>query len=151
ATFYEVFTGKPPFESRDERELIHSHIARTPVPPHQRAPERSIPEIVSAIVLKLLAKSPEDRYQTAAGVATDLARAAEECASNATFTMFELGTMDWEDRVRPPSRLVGRDEESATLRRAWEQIAGGTVELVWVAGTAGVGKSALVHALRDVV
>ena len=65
ATLYQMLTGALPFEATDTLELIHAHIARAPVPPHERAPERNIPEAVSAIVLKLMAKSPEDRYQTA--------------------------------------------------------------------------------------
>ncbi|XYI00240.1 AAA family ATPase [Sorangium sp. So ce1128] len=151
ATLYQMLTGALPFEATDALELIHAHIARAPVPPHERAPERSIPEAVSAIVLKLMAKSPEDRYQTASGAAWDLERAARAWVEMGTVAPFPLAKRDWEDRVRAPSRLFGRERESAALAAMFEQACRGATVLSLVAGPSGVGKSALVQALQGEV
>ena len=114
-TLYQMVTGALPFEVSDLAELIHTHIARSPTPPHERAPERRIPAVVSAIVLKLMAKNPDDRYQTAEGAAFDLERAAHQWSETGDVPDFELATHDWEDRVRKPSRLFGREQETALL------------------------------------
>ena len=151
ATLYQMLTGVLPFEATDALELIHAHIARAPVPPHERAPERSIPEAVSAIVLKLLAKSPEDRYQTASGAAWDLERAARAWVETGTVAPFPLAKCDWDDRVRAPSRLFGRERESAALAALLDQACAGATVLSLVAGPSGVGKSALVQALQGQV
>jgi predicted ATPase/signal transduction histidine kinase/DNA-binding NarL/FixJ family response regulator/tRNA A-37 threonylcarbamoyl transferase component Bud32 len=150
-TLYEMFTGTLPFETSDMLELIHAHIAKLPQPPHERARELGIPKAVSAIVLKLMANSPEHRYQTAGGAAFDLERAARQWAAERTVSPFELATHDWEDRVRNPSRLFGRERESAALEKTFEDARGGAVVLTLVAGPSGVGKSALVEALRGQV
>lgn len=151
ATLYQMLTGALLFELDDLTELIHAHIARSPTAPHERAPERRIPEIVSAIVLKLLAKSPDDRYQTGEGAAFDLEQAARRWSASGEVLPFELATRDWEDRLRKPSRLFGRERETAALGEALTRVAGGAVEAVFVAGPSGVGKSALVQALRESV
>ncbi|WP_437899364.1 AAA family ATPase [Sorangium sp. So ce124] len=151
ATLYQMLTGALPFEATDPLELIHAHIARAPVPPHERAPERSIPEAVSAIVLKLMAKSPEHRYQTASGAAWDLERAARAWVETGTVAPFPLAKRDWEDRVRAPSRLFGRERESAALAALFDEACGGATVLSLVAGPSGVGKSALVQALQGEV
>ncbi|XYH98593.1 AAA family ATPase [Sorangium sp. So ce1128] len=148
ATLYQVLTGALPFDATDTLELIHAHIARAPVPPHERAPERNIPEAVSAIVLKLMAKSPEDRYQTASGAAWDLERAARAWVETGTVAPFPLAKRDWDERVRAPSRLFGRERESAALAALFEQACGGATVLSLVAGPSGVGKSALVQTLQ---
>ena len=148
-TLYELLTGALPFETSDVMQLIHAHIARTPTPPHERAPEQHIPAAVSAIVQRLLEKSPERRYQTADGVAFDLERAARSFAEAGTVEPFALGSHDWDDRIRAPSRLFGRERELATLAEALDRAARGEVVLALVGGPSGVGKSALVHAMRD--
>ncbi|WP_437717186.1 AAA family ATPase [Sorangium sp. So ce448] len=151
ATLYQLLTGALPFDAADALELIHAHIARAPVPPHERAPERSIPEAVSGIVLKLMAKRPEDRYQTASGAAWDLERAARAWVETGTVAPFPLAKRDWDDRVRAPSRLFGRERESAALAALFDQACGGATVLALVAGPSGVGKSALVQALQGQV
>ncbi|XYI03586.1 AAA family ATPase [Sorangium sp. So ce1128] len=148
ATLYQMLTGVLPFETTDALELIHAHIAQAPVPPHERAPERNIPEAASAIVLKLMAKSPEDRYQTASGAAWDLERAARAWVETGTVAPFPLAKRDWDDRVRAPSRLFGRERESAALAALLDQACGGATVLSLVAGPSGVGKSALVQTLQ---
>ncbi|WP_437592381.1 AAA family ATPase [Sorangium sp. So ce1000] len=151
ATLYQVLTGALPFDATDALELIHAHIARAPVPPHERAPERSIPEAVSAIVLKLMSKSPEHRYQTASGAAWDLERAARAWVETGTVAPFPLAKRDWDDRVRAPSRLFGRERESAALAALFDEACRGATVLALVAGPSGVGKSALVQALQEKV
>ncbi|WP_437834542.1 AAA family ATPase [Sorangium sp. So ce1153] len=151
ATLYQMLTGALPFDATDTLELIHAHIAQAPVPPHERAPQRNIPEAVSAIVLKLLAKSPEDRYQTASGAAWDVERAARAWVETGTVAPFPLAKRDWDERVRAPSRLFGRERESAALAALFDQACGGATVLALVAGPSGVGKSALVQALQGQV
>jgi len=148
ATLYQMLTGVLPFETNDVMELIHAHIARTPVQPHDRAPEQRIPETVSALVLKLMHKSPEQRYQTAEGAAFDLERAMLMWADTGTVAPFELAARDWQNRIRKSSRLYGREREQATLEDAFDQACTGKGVLALVAGPSGVGKSALVETLR---
>jgi len=150
-TLYQMLTGALPFEATDLSELVHAHIARTPVAPHERAREQRIPEVLSALVLKLMAKNPELRYQTAEGAAADLERAAQRWAEAGTVEPFPLGTKDWENRIGKPSRLFGRQLETTALKSAFARVAEGAVELSLVAGPSGVGKSALVQTLRESV
>jgi len=146
-TLYEMLTGRLPFETADVAELIHAHIARPPIPAHERAPERRIPELVSDIVQKLMAKNPEHRYQTAEGAAYDLERAACAWEETGTVARFALATQDWENSIRKPSRLYGREVQLAKLKESLSQAFSGKVVLSLVGGPSGVGKSALVHAL----
>ncbi|WP_437318273.1 AAA family ATPase [Sorangium sp. So ce385] len=148
-TLYQMLTGKLPFEQTDELSLIHAHIARRPPPPHERAPALRIPEAVSAVVMRLLEKSPEQRYQTGDGAAHDLERALEELRATGAIRPFALGARDWEDRLRRPSRLVGREREQRALREALARARGGETELALLSGPSGVGKSALAGALRE--
>ncbi|WP_187345868.1 ATP-binding protein [Sorangium cellulosum] len=148
-TLYQMLTGKLPFEQTDELSLIHAHIARRPPPPHERAPALRIPEAVSAVVMRLLEKSPEQRYQTGDGAAHDLDHALEELRATGAIRPFALGARDWEDRLRRPSRLVGREREQRALREALTRARGGETELMLFSGPSGVGKSALAGALRE--
>ncbi|WP_437939027.1 AAA family ATPase [Sorangium sp. So ce341] len=148
-TLYQMLTGKLPFEQTDELSLIHAHIARRPPPPHERAPALRIPEAVSAAVMRLLEKSPEQRYQTGDGAAHDLEHALEELRATGAIRPFALGARDWEDRLRRPSRLVGREREQRALREALTRARGGETELMLFSGPSGVGKSALAGALRE--
>ncbi len=150
-TLYQMLTGDLPFEQKDVLSLIHAHLVKIPEPPHLRQPARRIPQTVSAIVQKLLAKNPEQRYQTADGLAVDLERAAQEWNDSESVSAFALGTCDWEDRIRFPSRLFGRDTEGQKLQAAWAQARGGAVCKIIVSGPSGVGKSALLDSLRQTV
>ncbi|MCP4873789.1 MAG: protein kinase [Proteobacteria bacterium] len=137
ATLYEFLVGRRPLTSDDALELVHCHIARTPVPPHEADP--SLPRNVSDVVMRLLAKSPEDRYQTARGIAADLKRCLE------TAEPFELGTDDVSDRLAVSERLYGREGAIAQLMDAFRRAAGGRSEALWVYGYSGIGKSALIR------
>jgi DNA-binding YbaB/EbfC family protein len=149
ATIYQMLTAELPFEGADLAELIHAHLARTPIAPHERAPGAQIPSMVSAIVLKFMEKSPEQRYQTAVGVAYDIEVAARQWSETGEIDDFALGSHDWPDRIRRCSRLFGREQETGLLEDAYLRIGAGAAEVVFVAGPSGVGKSALIRALCD--
>jgi predicted ATPase/signal transduction histidine kinase len=146
-TFYEMLTGMLPFAAADPMEWVHCHIARQPVPPDQRAVE--IPRALSTIVMKLLAKTAEERYQTAAGVEADLSRCLAEWEPRGRIDPFQLGTRDASDRLLIPERLYGREREIETLLASFNRVvAHGTPELVLVSGYSGIGKSSVVNELH---
>jgi PAS domain S-box-containing protein len=143
---YEMLTGTLPFPASDPMELVHAHIAQQPVPPHERSKE--IPAPVSAVVMKLLAKTAEERYQTAAGVERDLRRCLAEFDQR-RMDEFPLAQNDTLDRLLIPETLYGRTFEIQTLLAAIDRVAaGGRPELVLVSGYSGVGKSSVVNELH---
>jgi PAS domain S-box-containing protein len=146
-TFYQMLTGTLPFTASDPMEWVHCHVARRPVPPNEQL--REIPSVISAIVMKLLAKTAEERYQTAAGLETDLRRALAELESKGQIGTFSLGADDVPDQLLTPERLYGREGAITSLLAAFDKVvtAGGP-ELVLIAGHAGMGKSAVVHELQ---
>jgi len=146
-SLYEMVTGTLPFTASDPMELVHSHIARQAVPPGVRL--NGIPGPVSAIVMKLLAKTAEERYQTAAGAASDLRRCLDEWQTKGRIDEFPLGEHDMPDRLLIPEKLYGRASEIETLLAAFDRIvAGGRPELVLVSGYSGIGKSSIVNELH---
>ena len=146
-TLYEMLTGTLPFAACDAMEWVHCHIARQPVPPRERV--NNIPNSVSAIVSKLLAKTPEERYQTAAGAETDLRRCLAEWETRGCIDEFPVGDHDIPDRLLIPERLYGRAREIQTLLSAFDRVvARGKPEMVLVSGYSGVGKSSLVNELH---
>src|SRR5271167_994173 len=146
-TFYEMLTGALPFTAADPMEWVHCHIARQPAPPGVRVVET--PKALSAIVMKLLAKTAEERYQTAAGVETDLQRCKTEWQARRRIAPFPLGTHDLSDRLVIPERLYGREREIETLLASFERVvACGLPELVLVSGYSGIGKSSVVNELH---
>ena len=177
-TLYELLTGSLPFQSDDPMELIHSHIAKTPVPPwevyeRQKAegrrqngsrgareigrwedrtvrskiqnPKSKIPKLLSDIVLKLMAKNAEDRYQSALGFKYDLQHCLNQWQVSGQIEAFELGQWDRCDRFLIPEKLYGREAEVQTLLYAFDRVSQGASELVLVAGYSGVGKTAVVN------
>src|SRR6266542_4074830 len=146
-TLYEMLTGSHPFTATDPMEWVHCHIARLPVPPGERL--KGIPGPVSAIVMKLLAKTAEERYQTAAGLERDLRRCLAQWEADRRIDAFPLGQQDSPDRLLIPEKLYGRDREIEKLLASFDRvIKGGTPELVLVAGYSGIGKSAVVNELH---
>ena len=146
-TFYEMLTGVLPFAASDAMEWIHCHIARQPPAPGERV--AGLPAVVEALVLKLLAKTAEERYQTAAGVEADLRRCLVAYEERGEIAPFALGGHDLSDRLLVPETLYGREAETAALRSAFERVvSGGATELVVVSGYAGIGKSSLVNELH---
>ena len=144
ATLYELLTGQPPFLTTNPMELIHSHLAKRPVPAHEIRPE--VPKTVSMLVQKLLAKDPEDRYQTAPGIRADLLQAAQYLAQG-TAVDFPLGLHDVADALQIPKKLYGRKVNAETLLGVFDRVSQGANRLVLVSGPAGIGKSTLVHEL----
>ena len=146
-TCYEMLTGSLPFAASDPMEWVHCHIAREAAAPGERV--SGIPDVLSSIVMKLLAKTAEDRYQTAAGVEADLRRCLNEWQSHRRIDPFLLGAHDASDRLMIPEKLYGREREIATLLASFDRVVGGgRPELVLVSGYSGVGKSSVVRELH---
>src|SRR3984957_18232569 len=146
-TLYEMLTGELPFAASDPMEWVHCHIARRPLPPDVRV--AGIPGPLSAIVMKLLAKTAEDRYQTAAGLAVDLRKCLTDWESHRGIEPFPLGADDASERLIVPEKLYGREHEIETLLGAFDRVvANGATELVLVSGYAGIGKSSVVNELQ---
>src|SRR5438105_533242 len=149
-TFYEMLTGTLPFAAADPMEWVHCHIARQPVPPDERV--AGIPGPLSAIVMKLLAKTAEDRYRTAAGLMIDLRKCLVDCEATGRIEPFPLGGHDASDRLLIPERLYGREREIDALLASFDRVvADGTPELVLVSGYSGIGKSSVVSELHKVL
>ncbi|MCP4131101.1 MAG: AAA family ATPase [bacterium] len=145
-TFYWILTGRLPFESKDLLKLVHSHIAVLPVPPHEI--DKIIPEAVSAIVIKLMAKNAEDRYLSAHGLKADLERCRQELRDTEAITTFELGLHDISEKFQIPQKLYGREEEIAMLMSAFDRVSEGNTELMLISGFSGIGKSMLVNEIQ---
>jgi PAS domain S-box-containing protein len=148
--FYELTTGTLPFTTSDPIQLIHCHIARAPAPPNALAPRA--PEQISLIVMKLLAKAAEDRYQTAAGLEADLRTCLAALEATGRIELFPLAANDAPDRLLTPERLYGRQSEVATLLTAFDRVASSCeTHLVLVSGYSGIGKSSVVNELHKVI
>ena len=149
-TLYEMLTGGLPFAASDPMEWVHCHIARQPPAAAER--RRDAPRSISAIIMKLLAKTPEERYQSAAGVETDLRRCLEDWDRERGVHDFALGEHDTPDRLQIPEKLYGREREIEMLLASFDRVVnGGVPELVLVSGYSGIGKSSVVNELQPVL
>ncbi len=136
ATFYELLTHQVPFDTTDAMELVHCHIAKQPVPPHELNPE--IPKAVSNLVMKLLAKTAEERYQSAWGIQSDLVICLMQLEVGGEIEEFILGENDISDKFQIPQKLYGREQEVETLLAAFERVSGeGVGSREWGVGEAG--------------
>ncbi|HEY9297869.1 MAG TPA: serine/threonine-protein kinase PknK, partial [Phormidium sp.] len=150
-TFYELLTGRLPFNGTDAIELVHNHIALTPIPPHKL--NQNIPKAVSDIVMKLLAKTAEDRYQSAYGIQADLEYCLTQLEINNQIPEFSPGRHDISNKFQIPEKLYGREQEINTLLTAFERVSQfsfgkpmpGDIEMMLVSGYSGIGKSCLVQ------
>ena len=145
ATLYEALAGAPPFCFDNPAELIHAHLALTPAPPTARNP--AAPEVLSAIVLRLLAKMPEERYQSADELLVDLRESQRQWRGTRVIAPFALGRMAAAP-IPPAGRLYGRTREHAELDAAVERARAGACELVLIPGPGGIGKSSLVESVH---
>jgi PAS domain S-box-containing protein len=149
-TFYEMLTGALPFQASDPMEWFHCHVAREAVPPAYRA--ANVPEPVSSIIMKLMRKELEDRYQTASGVGHDLQRCLRDWEARRQIEPFALGERDVPRQLSIPEKLYGRDAQIRTLVDTLDRVvAHGTSELVLVSGYSGIGKSSIVNELHKVL
>lgn len=148
--FYQLLTGSLPFTAADPAEWAHCHIARTARPPSERS--KNIPGPISEIVMKLLAKTAEERYQTAAGVESDLRHCLAEWERRGCIDQFVLGELDAPDRLLLSKKLYGREREIETMLASFDRVvSSGTVELLLVYGHSGIGKSSVVHEFHKVL
>ncbi|MBO0348125.1 AAA family ATPase [Phormidium pseudopriestleyi FRX01] len=141
-TFYEMLTGRLPFEAVDALELIYCHIAKVAVSPNQINPQ--IPQAVADIVMKLMAKTAEDRYQTSQGLLFDLETCLTQLEAKGTIEVFPVGERDRASQLLIPQKLYGREQEVETLMATFHRVAQGSREMMLVSGYSGIGKSALV-------
>jgi predicted ATPase len=141
-TLYQLLTGRLPFDAKDPLELVHCHIAKVPTFPHTPHPT---PHTLVGIVMKLMAKNAEDRYQSALGLKYDLQQCLTQWKETGSIAEFELGQRDICDRFIIPEKLYGREEEVQTLLDAFERVSQGASELMLVAGFSGIGKTAVVN------
>ena len=149
-SLYQMLTGVLPFSASDPMEWVHCHIARQPVPPSERL--ENVPAPLSAIIMKLLAKTPEERYQTAAGLEGDLRRCLADWDHQGRIDSFPLARNDVPDRLLVPEKLYGRAREVETLLASFDRIVkSGAPELVLVSGYSGIGKSSVVNELHKVL
>ncbi len=149
ATFYELLTHQLPFETTDAMELVHCHIAKQTVPPHERINE--IPIAVSNIVMKLLAKTAEERYQSAWGLKADLEACLNQLQATGQISDLPLAHQDISDKFQIPQKLYGREEQVNQLLATFERVSQGTSEMMLVAGYSGIGKSALVNEVHKLI
>jgi predicted ATPase/signal transduction histidine kinase len=167
-TFYELLVGQLPFDSDDPMELVHAHLAKKPPTLEEvkqqklkvkneeieeivgasnktEETEEEIPEVIFNIVMKLMEKNAEDRYQSALGLKYDLEKCLTQLQQTGTFHNFELGKQDICDRFLIPEKLYGRQREVFTLLNAFEQVSAGITQMILVAGFSGIGKTAVVN------
>ncbi|MGH7964162.1 MAG: ATP-binding protein, partial [Candidatus Binatia bacterium] len=142
-TFYELLTGRVPFPTADALAVMHAHIAQQPPLPHELNPD--IPQPLSAIVMKLMAKDAEDRYQSTSGLKADLEECLRQWQAAQRIAPFPLGQHDVTDHFRLPQKLYGRTLEIDTLLAAFARVSRSAGEMLVVSGHAGIGKTALVQ------
>ncbi len=140
--FYQMLTGKLPYDAQDSLELIHCHLAQTPVAPNQLNPD--ISQTVSSIVMKLLAKNPEDRYQNAYGIEADLATCQTQYQNHGKIEPFDLGIIDKRCQFVIHPKLYGRSSAINSLVSSLERVYSGATEMILVSGSSGMGKTSVI-------
>jgi diguanylate cyclase (GGDEF)-like protein len=144
--YYQMLLGSPPFVTANSLEMVHCHIARSPVSPAVQ--NAMIPPGLSDLVMKLLEKKAEDRYQSAYGAMQDLLALQAAMRSGELLPKLELGRNDVSSRFQVAHRLYGREQETRQLLEAFDRIATGRSELLLVGGYSGIGKTSLVNEVQ---
>lgn len=147
--FYEMITGKQPFEVTDMLELIHAHIARMPASPSQLNP--AIPQTLSNIIFKLMSKSAENRYQSSYGIKSDIEHCLQEIKAAGKISEFKIGEHDVSSTFSISEKLYGRENEVAVLLESFNRASNDGIEIILVSGHPGVGKSRLIHEIHKPV
>ncbi|NJL00850.1 MAG: AAA family ATPase [Spirulinaceae cyanobacterium SM2_1_0] len=142
-TLFELLTGQLPFPTEEPLALVHCHLAQQP--PRVDHLQPGVPAVVADLVDKLMAKNPEDRYQSALGLQHDLERCWQQWQTSRRIEPFELATQDRSDRFLIPEKLYGRQAEVEALLAAFDRVAAGASELLLVAGSSGIGKTAVIN------
>ncbi|PCJ81845.1 MAG: serine/threonine-protein kinase PknK [Flavobacteriales bacterium] len=145
-TFYEILVGELPFSAEDLTALIHCHIAQTPTPPTDL--DSSIPRVLSNIVMKLMNKNAEDRYQSAFGLKGDLENCLQQLKRTGNIESFEIATDDFSTQFQIPQKLYGREKEINILMQSFFRVSQGSTEMLLVSGYSGIGKSALINEVQ---
>ncbi|MEH2413704.1 AAA family ATPase [Nostoc sp.] len=146
-SFYEMLTGQLPFQGKDALEWVHCHIAKAPLSPTKL--NSDIPQMLCDIIMKLLSKVAEQRYQSALGLQFDLERCLKQLETTGEIQSFVLGEQDISERFQIPQKLYGREQEIAKVLQAFERVLSqGKPEIVLVSGYAGVGKSSIVKEIH---
>ncbi len=145
-TFYEMLTGDVPFQTTDAMELIYCHIAKKPISPTILNPQ--IPQVLSDIVMKLLEKTPEERYQTSLGLKTDLECCLTQLEKTGKIQKFSLGKWDQSSQLLIPQKLYGREQEVETLIESFQEICAGKSQIILISGYSGIGKTRLIQELN---
>lgn len=159
ATFYRVLTGQYLFDTKNTLELVHCHLARTPVPPH--IIDASIPQAISNIIMKLTAKAAEDRYQNALGLKADLEECYVQIENSGRIEVFSLARADRAEKLQISQKLYGREAEIERLLEAFRNLtqpkvqaelteitpSHQNIEIMLVGGYSGIGKTALIQEL----
>ncbi|MDJ0837994.1 MAG: AAA family ATPase [Acidobacteriota bacterium] len=148
-TMYEIFTGRLPFEVSDAMELVHCHLARSPLQANQV--DAKTPVVLSEILARLMAKNPEDRYQSTDGIIADILKCRELLSAKGRIPRFPIGEKDIHHVFRVPQFLYGREQEIKTLTDAFYRVCDGSRELLLISGQSGVGKSALIQEIYQPV
>ncbi|MBU1169520.1 MAG: diguanylate cyclase [Proteobacteria bacterium] len=145
-TLFEMVTGIAPFKSKDPLELIHCHIARPPVRPDLFVPDLSA--TICDILMKLMAKAPEERYQSAFGLKSDLIECQKRLTDKGIIEPFHIAKQDVSSRFIIPQKLYGRENERKVLLETFENVCRGNNELLLVNGVSGIGKTALIYEIH---
>jgi histidine kinase len=145
-TFYELLTGELPFKSTDAMELVHAHIAITPDPPHKI--REDTPPVLSEVIMKLLSKNADDRYQSTHGLILDLEECLKQYEEKGRIDNFQIASHDLSDKLKIPQKLYGREEEKAIIDSIYEKVCEGESNITFISGYTGIGKTSLAEELK---
>lgn len=148
-TLYEMLTGRLPLKSNDPLELIHFHIAKNPIAPSKL--NEDIPKAISDIVMKLLSKIPEERYQNSYGLKYDLEKCLKQLVEKGKIEDISIGENDISDKFYLPQKLYGREKEINVLLKTFDEISESKTKIMFVSGYSGIGKTTLINEIHKLV